>query len=106
MTRLAIPRPIRRAQRSLRDRLPNFRVHRSRIVLFLGVMGPGVIAGLARNDAGRIATYSVLGAETGLRMLWILPITTVMLVVVLEMAARMGAATGRGRDHPIHYDVG
>ena len=36
-------------------------------------MGPGLIAGLAGNDAGGIATYSVLGAETGLSLLWILP---------------------------------
>jgi len=106
MTRLAIPRPIRRAQRSLRDRLPNFRVHRSGILLFLGVMGPGLIAGLAGNDAGGIATYSVLGAETGLRMLWILPVTTLMLVIVLEMAARMGAVSGQGLGDLIRDEFG
>ena len=106
MTRLAIPRPIRRAQRSLRDRLPNFRVHRSGILAFLGVMGPGLIAGLAGNDAGGIATYSVLGAETGLRMLWILPVTTLMLVFVLEMAARMGAVTGQGLGDLIRDEFG
>lgn len=106
MTRLAIPRPIRRAQRSLRERLPNFRVHRSGILLFLGVMGPGLIAGLAGNDAGGIATYSVLGADTGLRMLWILPITTLMLVIVLEMAARMGAVTGQGLGDLIRDEFG
>ena len=106
MTRLAIPRPIRRAQRSLRDRLPNFRVHRSGVLAFLGVMGPGLIAGLAGNDAGGIATYSVLGAETGLRMLWILPVTTLMLVIVLEMAARMGALTGQGLGDLIRDEFG
>jgi len=106
VTRLAIPRPIRRAQRSLRDRLPNFRVHRSGILAFLGVMGPGLIAGLAGNDAGGIATYSVLGAETGLRILWILPVTTVMLVIVLEMAARMGAVTGQGLGDLIRDEFG
>lgn len=106
MTRLAIPRPIRRAQRSLRDRLPNFRVHRSGVLAFLGVMGPGLIAGLAGNDAGGIATYSVLGAETGLRMLWILPVTTLMLVIVLEMAARMGAVTGQGLGDLIRDEFG
>jgi len=106
VTRLAIPRPIRRAQRSLRDRLPNFRVHRSGLLAFLAVMGPGLIAGLAGNDAGGIATYSVLGAETGLSLLWILPITTVMLVIVLEMAARMGAVSGQGLGDLIRDDFG
>jgi Mn2+ and Fe2+ transporters of the NRAMP family len=106
VTRLAIPRPIRRAQRSLRDRLPNFRVHRSGLLAFLAVMGPGLIAGVAGNDAGGIATYSVLGSETGLSLLWILPITTVMLVVVLEMAARMGAVSGQGLGDLIRDDFG
>ncbi|MGZ6256337.1 MAG: Nramp family divalent metal transporter [Candidatus Limnocylindria bacterium] len=106
MTRLAVPRPLRRAQRSIRERLPNFRVHRSGILAFLGVLGPGLIAGLAGNDAGGIATYSVLGAETGFRLLWILPITTLMLVVVLEMAARMGAVSGQGLGDLIRDEFG
>ena len=106
MSRITVPRPIRRAQRSLRDRLPNFRTHRTGLFAFLGVMGPGLIAGLAGNDAGGIFTYSVLGAHTGLQMLWLLPITTVMLVVVLEMAARMGAVSGQGLGDLIRDDFG
>lgn len=106
MSRLALPRPIRRAQRSVRERLPNFRVHRSGVLAFLGVLGPGLIAGLAGNDAGGIFTYSVLGAKTGFAMLWILPITTVMLIVVLEMAARMGAVSGQGLGDLIRDDFG
>ena len=106
MTRVALPRPLRRAQRSIRDRLPNFRIHRSGVLAFLGVMGPGLIAGLAGNDAGGILTYSVLGAQTGLQMLWILPLTTLMLVVVLEMAARMGAVSGQGLGDLIRDDFG
>ena len=106
MSRLALPRPLRRAQRSIRDRLPNFRIHRSGVLAFLAVMGPGLIAGLAGNDAGGIATYSVLGAETSLTFLWILPLTTVMLIVVLEMAARMGAISGQGLGDLIRDDFG
>lgn len=106
MSRLAIPRPIRRAQRSLRERLPNFRVHRSGVLAFLGVLGPGLIAGLAGNDAGGIFTYSVMGAETGFSLLWVLPITTIMLIVVLEMAARMGAISGQGLGDLIRDDFG
>ncbi len=104
--RLTFPRPIGHAQRWLRDRLPNFRVHRTGVLAFLGVMGPGLIAGLAGNDAGGIATYSVLGAETGFSLLWILPISTLMLVVVMEMAARMGAVSGQGLGDLIRDDFG
>ncbi|HJP70651.1 MAG TPA: Nramp family divalent metal transporter, partial [Candidatus Limnocylindria bacterium] len=106
MSRIQLARPLRRAQRSLRERLPNFRVHRTGVLAFLGVLGPGLIAGLAGNDAGGIFTYSVLGAETGLSLLWILPITTVLLVVVLEMAARMGAVSGQGLGDLIRDDFG
>jgi Mn2+/Fe2+ NRAMP family transporter len=106
VSRLAVPRPIRRAQRSVRERLPNFRVHRSGLLAFLGVLGPGLIAGLAGNDAGGIFTYSVMGAETGFGLLWVLPITTVMLIVVLEMAARMGAVSGQGLGDLIRDDFG
>ena len=73
---------------------------------FLGVLGPGLIAGLAGTEAGGIATYSVLGAETGLSLLWIMPITTVMLLIVLEMAVRMGAVSGQGLGDLIRDDFG
>ncbi|HEX5395993.1 MAG TPA: Nramp family divalent metal transporter [Candidatus Limnocylindria bacterium] len=106
MSPLAITRPLRGMQRSVRERLPNFRVHRTGLLAFLGVLGPGLIAGLAGNDAGGIFTYSVLGAETGLSLLWILPITTILLVVVLEMAARMGAVSGQGLGDLIRDDFG
>jgi Mn2+/Fe2+ NRAMP family transporter len=66
------------------------------LVAFLAVMGPGLIAGIAGNDAGGITTYSVLGAETGLRLLWLFPITIAVLAIVQEMAARLGVVTGQG----------
>src|SRR5437867_3774528 len=59
-------------------------------------MGPGLIAGIAGNDAGGITTYSVMGASTGLTLLWIFPITIVILAIVQEMAARLGVVTGQG----------
>ena len=65
-------------------------------VAFLAVMGPGLIAGVAGNDAGGITTYSVMGASTGLTLLWVFPLTTVILAVVQEMAARLGVVTGQG----------
>jgi Mn2+/Fe2+ NRAMP family transporter len=66
------------------------------LVAFLAVMGPGLIAGIAGNDAGGITTYSFLGARTGLMLLWLFPITIVILAVVQEMAARLGVVTGQG----------
>jgi NRAMP (natural resistance-associated macrophage protein)-like metal ion transporter len=99
--RTAAPRigPLAR----LRDRLESGDLLRLRprfrgrgLLAFLAVMGPGLIAGIAGNDAGGIATYSVFGAETGFRLLWIFPLTIVILAIVQEMAARLGVVTGQG----------
>ena len=72
------------------------RFRRRGLLAFLAVMGPGLIAGVAGNDAGGLTTYSVLGAETGLRLLWLFPLTIVILAVVQEMVARLGVVTGQG----------
>jgi Mn2+/Fe2+ NRAMP family transporter len=66
------------------------------LVAFLAVMGPGLIAGIAGNDAGGIATYSQIGAVAGLSLLWLFPVTIVILAIVQEMAARLGVVTGQG----------
>lgn len=63
---------------------------------WLLVLGPGVIAGAAANDAGSIATYSLVGATYGYSLLWALLLGTVSLAVVQEMTARLGVASGRG----------
>src|SRR2546428_5740193 len=67
-----------------------------RLLLFLAVMGPGIITANVDNDAGGIATYSVAGADFGNSLLWTLIPITVALIVVQEMCARMGVVTGKG----------
>ncbi|MGI8474791.1 MAG: Nramp family divalent metal transporter [Thermomicrobiales bacterium] len=62
----------------------------------LTLLGPGLIAASAGNDAGGIATYSSIGAEFGYSLLWAMVLITVSLAVVQEMAARMGVVTGKG----------
>ena len=68
----------------------------SRLVAFLAVLGPGFITANVDNDPGGILTYSNAGAQFGYRLLWTLIPTTIALIVVQEMAARMGAITGKG----------
>jgi Mn2+/Fe2+ NRAMP family transporter len=63
---------------------------------WLLVLGPGLIAAMAGDDAGGIATYSSVGASLGYELLWMLLLITVSLAVVQEMCARLGAASGRG----------
>jgi NRAMP (natural resistance-associated macrophage protein)-like metal ion transporter len=63
---------------------------------WLLVLGPGLIATSAGNDAGGIATYSAAGAKFGYSMIWVMVLLTVSFAVVQEMCARLGSATGRG----------
>ncbi len=79
----------------MKSRLPPLRPRRSLFVYF-GLMGPGLIAANAGNDASGIATYSSDGAKYGYGMLWMLLVITISLALAQEMAARMGAVTGKG----------
>ena len=63
---------------------------------WVAILGPGVIASVAGDDAGGIGTVSAIGARYGYQLLWLLVALTLSLAVVQEMAARLGAATGRG----------
>ena len=69
---------------------------KGRIVLFLAVVGPGIITANVDNDAGGILTYSQAGAQYGFLLLWTMIPVTLALIVVQEMSARMGAVTGKG----------
>ena len=71
------------------------KINRKNLILFLGILGPGIITANVDNDAGGIATYSVAGAHFGYSLLWTLIPITVALIVVQEMVARMGVVTGK-----------
>jgi Mn2+/Fe2+ NRAMP family transporter len=60
------------------------------------ILGPGLIAANAGNDAGGIATYASTGAQFSYRPLFFGLVITIALVVVQEMAARVGAYSGEG----------
>ncbi len=66
------------------------------ILPILAIMGPGIIAASADNDAGGITTYSVAGAQFGYSLLWVLIFTTLALSITQEIGARMGLVTGKG----------
>ena len=79
---------------------------RNRVLAALAFLGPGLIAANAGNDAGGIATYSSVGATYGYDLLWMMVVITVSLIVVQEMAARMGAVTGKGLAELIREQYG
>src|ERR1700719_269294 len=102
----SVMRRIRSATRG-RPRLPaRLSPRRARIFAFLGILGPGLIAANAGNDAGGIATYASVGAKYVYDLLWMMVLITVSLIVVQEMAARMGAVTGKGLAELIREQYG
>jgi NRAMP (natural resistance-associated macrophage protein)-like metal ion transporter len=86
--------------------LRTFKTWRTRLALFLAVVGPGFITANVDNDAGGIFTYSLAGAQFGYSLLWTMIPITIALVVVQEMAARMGAVTGKGLSDLIREEFG
>lgn len=78
----------------------------SRISAFLAVLGPGIIAASAGNDAGGVLTYSQAGAYYEYKLLWVLFFLTFSLVIAQEMGARMAAVTGKGLADLIREEFG
>ncbi len=89
------PRPFLQRVRRLPSRLRRT-LSEYRLFAYLAVIGPGIIAANAGNEASGIATYSSVGAEFGYDLLWVFVPMIVSLVVVQEMCVRMGVVTGQG----------
>lgn len=77
-----------------------------KILIFLAILGPGIITGSVDNDAGGITTYSIAGAFYGYNLLWTLIPSFIVLVVIQEMNARMGIVTGKGLADLIRENAG
>jgi NRAMP (natural resistance-associated macrophage protein)-like metal ion transporter len=85
---------------------PKLRRWRTSLLIFLSVVGPGIITSNVDNDAGGIYTYSVAGARYGYALLWTLIPITAALIIVQEMVARMGVVTGKGLADLIREEYG
>ena len=83
-----------------------FKRWRTSVLIFLSVLGPGIITANVDNDAGGIYTYSVAGARYGYSLLWTLVPITIALIVVQEMVARMAIVTGKGLADLIREEYG
>ncbi len=77
-----------------------------KFVLFLSVMGPGIITANVDNDAGGITTYSVAGAHFGYSLIWSFIPIIIALVIIQEMCSRMAIVTGKGLADLIREEFG
>src|SRR6185295_14188887 len=84
-----------------------WRKNKVRLLLFLAVLGPGLITAMADNDAGGVATYSVAAALYGMSSQYFIILTTILLAVTQEIGARIAIVTGQGLADLIreHYGV-
>lgn len=79
-----------------KKKVAGLRIYFHRLLILLSIVGPGLITANIDNDAGGIATYSLAGAHTGYRLLWILFPVTIALIMFQEMSARMGITSRKG----------
>jgi NRAMP (natural resistance-associated macrophage protein)-like metal ion transporter len=77
-----------------------------RFMIWLAILGPGIITGSVDNDAGGITTYSVAGAMYGYNLIWTLIPSFILLIIIQEMNARMGIVTGKGLADLIRENAG
>jgi len=61
---------------------------------FLRYLGPGFLVTVGFIDPGNWATNIAGGAEFGYDLLWVITLSTLMLIVIQNMAAKLGIATG------------
>ena len=59
-------------------------------------VGPGVVVAAAFIGPGTVTTATLAGARHGVTLLWALTFATLATIVLQEMSARLGLATGAG----------
>jgi Mn2+/Fe2+ NRAMP family transporter len=93
-----------RAERKKKQARSRFGLSRSSSLFRLfTVLGPGLIAANAGNDAGGIATFSQAGASYQYSLLWALAISGFCLAIVQEMCARHVWGLSLAKDWQISY---
>ncbi len=58
-------------------------------------LGPGIITGGAGDDPAGILTYTIVGATTGFSQLWLMLLSTPMMIAVQDTAAKLALVTGK-----------
>ncbi len=61
----------------------------------LSFLGPGFLVTVGFIDPGNWATNIEGGSKFGYKLLWVITLSTLMLIVIQNMAAKLGIATGK-----------
>jgi Mn2+/Fe2+ NRAMP family transporter len=84
----------------------NFKNFKTHFIVFLAVLGPGLITAMADNDAGGVATYSVAASMYGMASQYFVILTTILLAITQEIGARIAIVTGKGLGDLIREEYG
>ena len=77
-----------------------------RILLYLSIIGPGLVVMLADTDAGSLISAAQMGAQFGYKLLLQAFILIPILYVVQELTVRLGLVTGMGHGELIKKEFG
>lgn len=85
-----------------------FRKFRNQLILFLAILGPGIITAVADNDAGGVATYTVGASLYGMNSQFLIIPITILLAVTQEAGTRIAVVAKKGLGDLIreYYGVG
>jgi hypothetical protein len=84
-------------RRGIAQRIANYRRGgRTSLAALIAVIGPGVLAGLSDDDPAGVTTYSILGADFGYQLLWVIVISTGLLIFFHLLAIRLAIRSGKG----------
>ncbi|GAB4219708.1 MAG: Nramp family divalent metal transporter [Candidatus Microgenomates bacterium] len=78
----------------------------ARILIFLAVLGPGIITAVADNDAGGVATYTVGAAKYGMNSQFLIIPITIILALTQEIGARIAIVAKKGLGDLIREQYG
>lgn len=100
MSQFAVPEPaadatVSRERRVVREGRLALKGKRKGIRGFLPFIGPSLIAAIAYVDPGNYATDIGSGAAYGYRLLWVVVLANLMAMVMQNLSAKLGIATGR-----------
>lgn len=73
-----------------------FQKFKYRLLIFLAVLGPGIITAVANNDAGGVATYTVAASIYGMASRFLIIPEIILLAVTQEVGSRIAIVTRKG----------
>lgn len=66
------------------------------LLVYLRVLGPGLVTGASDDGPSGIGTYARTGAQFGYARLWVALFTVPLMIAIQEARARIGLQAGTG----------